>query len=96
MSLQGQGRPAPFVLRGPSLHKEIPPVALVMPLVPLVIKLQPPVSHAISTMSPQGQGRPARPASWGLSPRSEILRVHPATYPVTVATRLPPRVKTVL
>ena len=43
MSLQDQGRPAPLVLREPSLHKEIPPVALVMPLVPLVIKLQPPV-----------------------------------------------------
>ena len=42
MSLQVQGRPAPFVLPVLSLHKEIPPVALVMLPAQLVIKLQPP------------------------------------------------------
>ena len=96
MNLQEVDRPAPFAHQEHSLLKEIPLVHPVIPLAPLVSRLQPHASPATSTMSPPAQGRPARPASWALSPRSGILRVHPATSRVMVAMRLPLRVKTVL
>ena len=88
------GLPAPSVLRGPFLLREIHPARHAMPLVPLALRLRPPASPATSTTSPPVQGQPARPASWGLSPRSEILRVHPAMSRATAATRLPLRART--
>ena len=51
----------------PSLPLETLPVALVMPLAPLVTKLQPPVSPATSIMNHRGQGPLVPFVVWELS-----------------------------
>ena len=89
-----EGLPAPSVLRGPFPLREIHPVRHAMPLVPLVLRLRPPASPATLIMSPRGQGRPVRPASWGPILQSEMLLAQLVMSHAMAATRLPLRART--